>query len=232
MFHFIINSKNYVESSGDASKKLASAILRVSKESEISKAGIKFYFAAPAFSILALSREFPELQILAQHLDPSVTGSTTGFLAPEIAKMSGASGSLVNHSEHRISVEEIRKTVDALRSLHIMSVVCARDAEEVSKFASFAPDFIAIEPPDLIGSGRAVSKVKPELITESKAALVHALKTDQSTLLLCGAGIIDAFDVKRAAELGAEGILIASGVVKAKDWEAQIRSLADGYAKR
>jgi triosephosphate isomerase len=48
------------------------------------------------------------------------------------------------------------------------------------------------------------------------------------TFVLCGAGIKSENDVRRAMELGAKGILVASGVVKAKDIEKSMENLIKG----
>jgi triosephosphate isomerase (TIM) len=227
LFHFFINSKNYPEAAGSKTLKLASA---VSKAFPVAKrVDVKLHLAIPAFSISELSKKYPKISILAQHLDAAQAGSTTGYLVPEIAVLSGASGSLVNHSEHRISEKDVEILVNALRLNRMQSVVCARDAPEVAKFSAFNPDFIAIEPPELIGTGTAISKARPELITESADALSGIQGKNGSTVLVCGAGIVDNTDVRRARELGAEGILVASGVVKAHNWAAKIQSLARGF---
>ena len=46
--------------------------------------------------------------------------------------------------------------------------------------------------------------------------------------LLCGAGIVSGQDVRKAIELGSEGILVASGIVKAKNWSGIIDEFAAG----
>jgi triosephosphate isomerase len=46
--------------------------------------------------------------------------------------------------------------------------------------------------------------------------------------VLCGAGITNGEDVKAALKLGAEGILVASGVVKAEDQYMALLDLARG----
>ena len=228
MFHFIINSKNYLEASGPKALKLANAIEKATPLARQAK--VKLYLAAPAFSISQLSKNYPTITIFAQHIDAQGPGSTTGYLVPEVAKKSGARGSLLNHSEHRIPDKEIKEGVTALKRIGMQSVVCARDAEEVGRLALFSPDFIAIEPPELIGSGTSVSKARPELITESKASLQKALGDRPSTILLCGAGIVEDVDVRRAKELGAEGILVASGIIKSKNWVGKISSLVLGFS--
>ncbi|MGI0086046.1 MAG: triose-phosphate isomerase [Nitrososphaerales archaeon] len=228
MLYFVINTKNYPEASGTSVERLAHATYVVSQEFKRRRAGLEIIISIPAFSLGALSRRFEKLPIFTQHLDNRFPGSTTGFLVPEIAKLFGADGSILNHSEHRISEEEIKESVERLRKLGMRSLVCARDEGEIETFARYSPDFLAIEPPELIGSGNAVSKARPEIISNSSDALRKSVPHGSKTVLLCGAGIIDPVDAQRAVELGAEGILVASGVVKAANWKSKIHSLSEG----
>ena len=156
-----------------------------------------------------------KIPIVAQHVDDSKIGSTTGFVIPELLKNSKVKGSLINHSEHRISSKEIQNLVAKLKELKMISIVCVKDVAEAKKYAKLNPDYIAIEPPELIGSGKAVSKEQPDLITKAAKAVKQA---DNKTELLCGAGIVSGEDVAKAIELGSKGILVASGIVKAKNW--------------
>ena len=110
----------------------------------------------------------------------------------------------------------------------MISVVCVKDVDEVKKYAKLNPDYIAIEPPELIGTGKAVSKEKPEIITKSVIAVKQARN---STKLLCGAGIVSGEDVTKAIQLGAKGILVASGIVKAKNWNSIIEEFASAISK-
>ena len=84
------------------------------------------------------------------------------------------------------------------------------------------PDMIAIEPPELIGSGIPVSKANPEVV---EGTVREVRKINKDVIILCGAGISKGEDVKSALELGASGVLLASGVVKAKNVEDSIREL-------
>ncbi len=227
MFHFIVNSKNYENAAGEFATDLARAASEFKSRSKPSP--VEIYLAVPAFSVSCLSRDFPNLPILTQHLDDAKPGSTTGYLVPKIAKISGARGSLINHSEHRLDSTAIEILVQTLRDLGMKSVVCAQDETEVEKFANLEPDFVAIEPPELIGSGNAVSKARPELITDSLQALKRGSAGKREPTLLCGAGIVEPQDVTTAVTLGAKGILVASGVIKAKDWKATIQALGDAF---
>ena len=213
---FVINCKNYEEISGNKIIKFIKIAEKVSK-----KYKIKIAISPPQHLIgLAANSSIP---ILAQHIDDSKIGSTTGFIVPELLKKSKVSGSLINHSEHRISSKEIEKLVLKLKELKMTSIVCVKDIAEVKKYVKLNPDFIAIEPPELIGSGKAVSKEKPELIAKA-ASIVNNSKN--KTELLCGAGIVSGEDVAKAIELGSKGILVASGIIKAKSWNKVISEFA------
>ena len=213
---FIINCKNYEEISGDKIKKFIKIAEQVSK-----KYKIKIAISPPQHLIGLVANS--SIPILAQHIDDSKIGSTTGYIIPELLKKSKVKGSLINHSEHRISSKEIEKLVVKLKELKMISIVCVKDVAEVKKYLKINPDFIAIEPPELIGSGKAISTEKPDLIQKA-ARIVNDSKN--KTKLLCGAGIVSGEDVARSIELGSKGILVASGIVKAKNWNKIISEFA------
>lgn len=165
--------------------------------------------------------------ILAQHVDLANAGSTTGYVVPEMLKKAGVAGSIINHSEHRISPAELRGTVARLCELNLMSVLCVKNVAEANRYAKINPDYIAIEPPELIGSGKAVSTEKPELISNAAKSV-----SPYRTKLLCGAGIISGTDVEKSACLGASGILVASGVIKNPTrWRGIMSDLAKPLVK-
>jgi triosephosphate isomerase len=213
---FVINCKNYEEIAGNEIIKFVKIAEKVSK-----KFKVKIAIAPPQHLIGLVSNS--SITILAQHIDDSKIGSTTGFVIPELLKKSKVKGSLINHSEHRISSEEIQKLVLKLKELKMISILCVKNVAEAKKYAKLDPDYIAIEPPELIGSGKAVSKEKPELITKAAIAVKSA---KNKTKLLCGAGIVSGEDVSKAAELGSKGILVASGIVKSKDWNKVMTEFA------
>ena len=204
----VVNFKNYPQSQGRNGIKLAIELEKAAKESGRSLA------IAPPAPILMKVSEAVEVPGLAQHGDPVPASSTTGFLPPEAIKEAGAVGSIINHSEHKIPHEKVREVVNKLHELGMFSLACADTPDEASKLAPFAPDAIAVEPPDLIGTGISVSKAKPEVVVDGVKA-VHSV--DKRIRVLCGAGVSSGEDVAKAIELGAEGVLVASAIVKAKD---------------
>ena len=213
---FIINCKNYDEISGDKIIKLAKISQKISKKYKIPIA------IAPPHHLIPLIVKFNVI-VLTQHLDDKKIGSTTGFMIPEIVKKSKINGSLINHSEHRIPEKEIKNLIKRLKSLKLKTVLCVKNVNESKKYAKLNPTFIAIEPPELIGTGRAISTERPQLITKAVDSVKSA---KNSTKLLCGAGIVSGNDVARAKQLGSKGILVASGIVKAKNCERIIEEFS------
>lgn len=215
----IVNLKAYPHSLGKKSVKVSEDIAEVGKEKGIG-VGV-----SPQYADLYRVTSQVDIPTYAQHVDPLKPGRGTGSLLPEAAKKAGAIGSLVNHSEKQLELEKIEKIVNRLEEIGLISIVCAEDVETSAEVAAFGPDIVAVEPPELIGSGRSVSQVKPDVIEETVKE-VHDV--DPDVHVLCGAGVSTGKDVKIAIELGAEGILIASAVVKADNPKEAMLNLADG----
>lgn len=186
---------------------------------------VKTILAPPQASI-ALVTQNVTIPVFCQHVDDAQAGQSTGFFVPDLAKSFGASGSLLNHSEHRLDYKTIDSLIQRLRELNMTSVVCARTSNEAAELAKLNPSFIAIEPPELIGSGRAVSKETPKTISDS-VKLVS--ENSKSTEVICGAGIVDKSDVCSALDLGVKGILVASGIIKADCWYEKLSELGSGF---
>ena len=138
----------------------------------------------------------------------------TGHILPEAVAEAGAYGTLLNHSEHQIPLDKIEAAIKRAKEVDLVTVVCADTVDNAKKIALLEPDAIAIEPPELIGSGISVSTAQPEIVSGSVAAV---RSVDKDIKVLCGAGITNGEDAKAALELGAKGILVASGIVKAPD---------------
>ena len=215
----IINFKNYEEVSADGAIRLGQTARQVAEKLQVE------IVLAPPHPVLALIAREIEIPVICQHIDDEKMGPSTGFTVPEIAQSYGAKGSLINHSEHRIEINSIARLVERLRRIGMVSIVCAQEPHEVVEISTFEPDFIAIEPPELIGSGRAVSKENPTVITKSIEG------AGSRSRIICGAGISDKEDVSKAMELGSQGILVASGVIKATSWEKKITELASGMKR-
>lgn len=169
-----------------------------------------------------------DIPVFAQHVDPINYGSHTGHILPQAIKEAGAIGTIINHSERRLKLTDINTAIRMASEAGLTSIVCADTPEVSAAVAALNPDVIAVEPPELIGTGIPVSKAKPEVVTNS-IKLIR--KVNPTVIILCGAGITKGADVKAALKLGTEGILIASGVVKAKDQYTALLDLAEAMMK-
>lgn len=204
----LVNFKTYTEGTGRKALELAESAEKANRETGIC-IGL-----APQFTDIARLAHTVSLPIFAQHIDPMGPGSFTGHILPEAVQDAGAAGTLINHSERRLKLADIAAAITRSRALGLASVVCTNNASVSASAAALKPDFIAIEPPELIGTGIPVSKAKPEIVTDT-VTLVRKVNPDVT--ILCGAGITQGDDVASALKLGTRGVLVASGIVKAKD---------------
>jgi len=204
----LINFKTYEEATGKRALKLAENAEKASLETEVC-IGL-----APQSTELASVARLVTLPVFAQHVDPVTPGSFTGHILPESVKEAGATGTLINHSERRLKLASVDTAIKRARDVGLVSVVCANNPDVSAAVAALKPDMLAVEPPELIGTGIPVSKAKPDVVSGT-VKLVKEISSD--VVVLCGAGISQGEDVDAALKLGTEGVLVASAVVKAKD---------------
>lgn len=201
----LVNFKTYIEATGKRGVELAKIADQVSRDSGVTIA------VAPQFTDLKTVTEAVEIPVFSQHIDPIKPGAYTGHVLAEAVRAAGASATLLNHSERRIKISEIEEVLSLARVSDLVTLVCTDTPGVSAAVASLNPDMIAIEPPDLIGTGVAVSKARPELITN---AVKRIRSVNNSVDILCGAGVSTAEDVGKALELGTHGVLVSSSVVK------------------
>lgn len=204
----ILNYKTYLESSGENALELARALKSASEES-----GITMVAAPQAADIYRIQDQI-SLPIFAQHIDPITLGGHTGSNLIETLIEAGISGSLINHSENRMKLADIDEVIQLCKQNDIESCVCTNNIATSKAIATFSPDAVAVEPPELIGTGIPVSQAQPEVVEDS----VKGVKSiNKKIKVLCGAGISTGDDMKAAMDLGADGVLLASGIVKAEN---------------
>lgn len=215
----IINFKAYETAVGEHAVRLAKICEKVAKETNTN-----IIVAVQAADIYRVSHEV-SIPVFAQHIDDNKYGSYTGHILAEAVKENGAKGTLLNHSEKRIRLDILEASIKRAKEVGLITVVCANDQKVGAAISALDPDFIAVEPPELIGGDISVSTAKPEVITDSVRKICGPKKCEK---VLVGAGIKTTTDVKKAIELGAVGILVASGITKAQDPEKELRDLVKG----
>lgn len=217
-----MNFKAYIEATGKRALDLARTAEKVGLESDVCIA------VAPQFADIGIISQKVNIPVFAQHIDPVKPGSFTGHILPEDVRSAGAVGTLVNHSERRLKLADIDEVITRAREVNLLTVACTNNVAVSAATAALGPDMIAVEPPELIGTGIPVSKAKPEVVTNTIASV---RKINSEVVILCGAGITNGEDVAAAIKLGTEGVLVASGIVKAKDPHMVMSEFAEA-AKR
>lgn len=215
----VLNFKVYPEVLGNRGWNLAKMCAEVAEDAGAS------IVVAPPLSDLAHVARLVRIPVFGQHADTADAGAHTGWLPPEALLEAGAAGTLLNHSERKIPHKNVAALIPRCEKLGLEVIACADDLKEAEALARLSPDYIAIEPPELIGGDISVTTARPEIVSGAVQA-IHRINADVG--VLCGAGVKDRKDVRRALELGTVGVLLASGVVKAKEPEKALRDLVKG----
>ena len=211
----VVNFKTYASASGATAETLA-----VAMEAH-SNGPARMVAVVSAFDLEAVRRAAPSLEVWSQHLDPVGQGGFTGWLEPKTAIHRGAQGTIINHAEHKVEMDHVQRLLPQLPE-DFPVCGCAADLEEAKRLAEMGPTFIAVEPPELIGGDISVTTADPSIVSDT-VAVVKA--TNPDVRVLCGAGVKNGQDVATAIKLGAEGVLLASGVTKASDVASVLNDL-------
>ncbi|MCK4670663.1 MAG: triosephosphate isomerase [Nanoarchaeota archaeon] len=210
----VVNFKAYKQGTGKAAVELAKKIQESAK-----KFNVEIILCVQPTDISSVAKAV-RLPVFSQHIDAISYGAHTGHILPEAVKTAGASGVLINHSEHTLDPDEIEDTVMVAKKLKLKTIVCCQEIGEIEQIIDTKPTYIAIEPPELIGEEVSVSEAEPELIDDA----VHCVGKN----LLVGAGIKDKEDAQIAKEAGAAGILVSSHIVKAKNPTKVLKEIIEG----
>ncbi len=206
-----MNFKTYKKGTGRSALRLAKKLSKVSKNNVI--------LAVQIADLYRLHKM--KVPVFTQHIDPIKYGAFTGHDLGEALRDNGADGVLINHSEDRMLPRDIKETIKIAHRLKLKTIVCIDKPKLAKRVARMKPDIIAIEPPELIGTGISVSKTKPEVVTKT----VKAVKSVNKKIdVLCGAGISTKEDVKKAIRLGCKGVLVSSAIVNHREPERLLKS--------
>tara|TARA_Y100000310_G_scaffold341339_1_gene440175 strand:- start:2031 stop:2708 length:678 start_codon:yes stop_codon:yes gene_type:complete len=219
----LINFKTYEQTTGKKALKLAKAIDKFG--SKKSRSAEKYQLAvSPQLVDLKEIKKTIRIPVFAQHLDNIDHGSHTGSVLPEAVKAAGATGTILNHSEKKIKLPKLKETLGICKQLNLKTIICTGSLAGVKKLIKLQPNYIAYEPKKLIGKNVSVTQTNPKIILKA-VKLIE--KKNSKTKLLVGAGIHSKQDVKKAIGLGADGVLLAHKVVKAKNTKKVLQQMFD-----
>ncbi|MBI2267862.1 MAG: triose-phosphate isomerase [Candidatus Blackburnbacteria bacterium] len=164
--------------------------------------------------------------IWVQHVDSIEPGQNTGWILPEAVAAQGVVGTFLNHSEHKYSnFSDLKKAIERCKSVGLYIMVFAKDLKELEEIVALKPNFVALEPPELIASqNTSVAKAKPDIIEKASK-----IAKKSGVPLIVGAGVKDSTDVKTSLKLGAAGVAVSSAVVLAKNPDEVLMELAKGF---
>lgn len=209
-FRIFINFKTYLQGTGANAINLAQICEQASQEKKIEI--IPIVQVADIYPV----KQSVSIPVWVQHVDPALPGKTTGFVTLESVAQAGASGVLLNHSEHQIPPGTIKQVL--ARAENLQTMVAAKTLGQLERLVKLKPDYIAYEIADLIGGKVSITDASPKSIEK-------ALKIAGEVPLIVGAGVNKAEDLAKAQKLGAKGVLIASAVVLAEDPKGNLLEL-------
>jgi triosephosphate isomerase len=215
----VVNFKGYQQVCGSSGITLAKTCETVANETGVS------IVIAPQMTDLALIVNSVNIPVFSQTIDDVAVGSCTGSVTPESVAGAKAKGTLLNHSEHRIRLADIESLITRARNLNLETILCTNNIAVTKASAALSPDYVAIEPPELIGGDISVTTADPGIVSNA-VKVVNEINPNVG--VLCGAGVKTREDVKEAIELGTKGVLLASGVIKAADPKSVLLDLASG----
>ncbi len=216
-----INYKTYLEATGKNALKLSKEIDSMAKQYKIETIVIP-----QTIDICKIMENTSYIGVYAQHVDNVKPIKNTGKTTIESLKEAGVKGILLNHSEDQQNLENLEELIKKAKLMRMRTIVCAQDINQVRSLSSFTPDFIAYEPPELIGTDKSLAEVNPNIIEESVKAVY---KLSPNTKLLIGAGIKTRDDLNVVINKGAHGVLVSTGIVKAKNPDEVLLNWMQGW---
>ncbi|PIS08998.1 triose-phosphate isomerase [Candidatus Beckwithbacteria bacterium CG10_big_fil_rev_8_21_14_0_10_34_10] len=210
----VLNFKTYSESTGDKALKLAQICKEVADQT-----GVPIIIGLQAVDIFRVSRSV-SLPVFGQHLDPFEPGRNTGFIMAQSLKRAGASGVFLNHSEHPYkNLSLLEKGIKAAKENGLKTLVFTKDLEEAQKIDQFKPDYLALEEPSLVSSGKAMVEF-PKLLE-----MLKNFSQEIEAIPLIGAGVSNKKDVLASLKFGLKGVVLSSAFVKSSDPKVFLESL-------
>lgn len=211
----IVNFKTYPSATGKEALELAKIHDKVAKET-----GASIAIAVQPVDMKMITDQV-SIPVLGQHFDAAEEGAFTGHITPHSLQKSGAYGSLLNHAERKLELDDLQKAIDMARSMGLFTVACADTIYTGNAIVELDPDLVAVEPPELIGGDVSVCKANPQIV-------VDAVEMIGKGKVLVGAGIKTKEDVASAVKCGASGVLLASGITKSLNPEEKLHELVEG----
>lgn len=112
----------------------------------------------PDTEIYNVAKHVERVHVYSQHMDSIPVGRGMGRSLPEALKEAGAVGVMLNHAEHKLTLDEIALAIKRADEVGLATMVCADSIEEVKAIAKLGPNILVAEPTELIGTGKPADK--------------------------------------------------------------------------
>lgn len=195
--------------------------------------GVTVIFDPQPVDITAVVAATSSLMVFAQHMDSVAVGRGNGAILAEALKAAGAHGTMLNHSEKPIPIDEIERCVRRADEVGLATLVCADSPADAEAVARFRPNIVLAEPPSLIGTGRSVGGEMSGFVSDT---IARVSAVDPRIVVMCAAGVRTPQDVTAMVELGVSATGCTSGILTAPDPVAQawamIAAMGAAWRKR
>lgn len=165
----------------------------------------------PDTEIFNVARHVKRVQVYSQHMDSIPVGRGMGRTLPEAVKAAGAAGVMLNHAEHKLTLEEIEKAIKRADEVGLATMVCADSIEEVKAVAKLGPNILVAEPSELIGTGKPADKAYVDEVIKVIREINTEIKPFPS------AGISKGEDCYNIIKAGASASGCSSAIAKAAE---------------
>ena len=215
----IINFKTYPQATGEKAVELAKICQEAAAET-----GVKIIIGLQTADIYRVSLKM-KIPVFSQHFEPLKPGRNTGWTTASALKQAGASGVFLNHSEHPYppNFTELEKAVKMAKEENLEVLVFAANLEAAKRMDQFNPDYIVLEEPSLV-SGETAIVEKPEF-----QHVIKVFSQSVRSLPLIGAGIKTKQDAVKSLRLGAKGVALSSGIIKADNPKIVLQNIVSAF---
>ena len=191
---------------------------------------VTLFFTAPHPELGNIVKECPNLIVTAQHMDSILPGDSMGHISAHSLVYVGVQAVVLNHADHPMTLTAIAKAIERANEVGLLTIVCADSVLEAQAIAMLGPNVILAEPTELIGHNQKSDRL---YVTST---IEKIKKVNPDILVEQGAGIRSENDVTELLELGADGVGVTSGIVKANNpkemMEKMIQAVASFQEKR
>ena len=165
----------------------------------------------PDTEIYNVAQNTKRIHVYSQHMDSLEVGKGMGRTLPEAVKAAGAVGVMLNHAEHKLTIDEIKKAIARADEVGLATMVCADTLEEVKEIAKLGPNILVAEPTELIGTGKPADKEYVDAVIKCIREINPDIKPFPS------AGISKGEDCYNIIKAGSSASGCSSAIAKAEN---------------